>query len=149
MANLEQALSDLAKARASGETARARLRAARQVVIDHCRAALAIESPAPLSLAEVLRLALNAPANPARRTCAVLLVHAMAVPGLVPPASSGDACALTESALRDVLQRAAYPFDGTIEARIQVLERLHATLDDLMQPLEPTFPNWIQGLHAG
>jgi hypothetical protein len=30
-----------------------------------------------------------------------------------------------------------------------VLERLHATIGELMEPLEPTFPSWIQGLHAG
>jgi hypothetical protein len=29
-----------------------------------------------------------------------------------------------------------------------VLQRLHATIGELMHPLEPTFPNW-QGLYAG
>ena len=148
MTTLEQTLGNLAKAQASGGTTRAGLRAARQVAIEHCRAALRIEPSAAPSLGEVLRLALSAPATAARRACAVLLVHALAVPGLIPPASSGDVCALTESALRDVLLRAAYPFDGTIEAKMRVLERLHTTLDDLLQPLEPTFPNF-QGLYAG
>ena len=149
MTSLELALSDLAKAQANGATTRERLRAVRQVVIDHCSATLGIEPPVPPSLGEVLRLALHTQSAPARSACVVLLVHALAVPGLVPPALSSDVCALAESALRDVLLRAAFPFDGTIEAKMHVLERLHATLDELLRPLEPTFPNWIQGLHAG
>jgi hypothetical protein len=28
-------------------------------------------------------------------------------------------------------------------------ERLHTTIGELMEPLEPTFPGWIRGLHAG
>jgi len=70
------------------------------------------------------------------------------VRGVVPPASVTDACALVEGALRDVLLRCNYPFGEAPEARLAVLERLHRSLGELMQPLEPTFPNW-QGLYAG
>jgi hypothetical protein len=31
---------------------------------------------------------------------------------------------------------------------MRVLERLHTSIGELIQPLEPTFPNW-QGLYAG
>jgi hypothetical protein len=66
----------------------------------------------------------------------------------VPPGSAANVCALVEGALHDVLLRCGYPFGGSIERKMQVLERLHATISELMQPLEPTFPNW-QGLYAG
>jgi hypothetical protein len=66
-----------------------------------------------------------------------------------PARSAGVVCALAEGALRDVLLRCGYPFGGSIEEKLRVLERLRATIGELMQPLEPTFPNWIRGLHAG
>jgi hypothetical protein len=149
--NLEEALRDLATALEATGAARgrdARLRAARQVVVGQCVAALAMQPTELPSVASVIRLATQAPARPARRSCAVLLIHALAVPGLVPAACAGDMRALAEGALRDVLLRCGYPFSGSIEQRMRVLERLHATIGELMQPLEPTFPNW-QGLYAG
>jgi len=78
----------------------------------------------------------------------VLLVHALAVPGLVPAGCAEDVCGLVEGALRNVLLRSGYPFGGLIEAKMRALQRLHASLAELMQPLQPTFPNW-QGLYAG
>jgi hypothetical protein len=71
------------------------------------------------------------------------------VPGLVPAACAGDVYSLLESALRDVLLRCSYPFGGSIDEKARVLERLHTTIGELMEPLEPTFPGWIRGLHAG
>ncbi len=91
---------------------------------------------------------MDVPARQARRVCAVFLVHALAVRGLVPASSGGDVCALVEGALRDVLLRCGYPFGGSIDEKMRVLERLHTSIGELMQPLEPTFPNW-QGLYAG
>ena len=149
--NLDKALRDLAMALEAADGARgrdARLRAARQVIVRQCAAALGIKPICQPSIASVIRLAIEAPVRPARRACAVLLVHALAVPGLVPAASAGDVCLLAERALRDVLLRCGYPFGGSIEERMRVLQRLHATIGELMQPLEPTFPNW-QGLYAG
>ena len=113
-----------------------------------CVAALGMEPTGLPSVVSVIRLATEAPARPTRRSCAVLLVHALAVPGLVPAASARDLCALVEGALRDVLLRCGYPFGGSIGEKMRVLQRLHATIGELMQPLEPTFPNW-QGLYAG
>jgi hypothetical protein len=149
--NLEAGLRDLAEALAAGERARTRdgrLRAARQVVVDRCLAALAIGPMGQPSVASVIRLAADVPARQARRACSVFLVHALAVRGLVPAALGGDVCALVEGALSDVLLRCGYPFGGSIEEKMRVLERLHASIGELMQPLEPTFPNW-QGLYAG
>jgi hypothetical protein len=75
-------------------------------------------------------------------------VHALAIRGLVPAASAAHVCALVERALRGALLRYGYVFGGALEDRMRALERLHARIDELMQPLEPTFPNW-PGLYAG
>jgi hypothetical protein len=148
--NVDDTRRDLAAAMAKADAAHGRdraLRAARQVVVDRCAAALGLASPASLSLDAVIRLAADAP-PPARRDCAVLMVHALAIRGLVPAASAAHLCALSERALRGVLLRCGYPFAGSLADRMRVLERLHVTLEELMQPLQPTFPNW-QGLYAG
>jgi hypothetical protein len=149
-AGFEQVLRDLADALASGEGAQnrnARMRAARQVVVRHCLAVLGSDRP-ETSVGATIKLAIEAPEQSARRTCAVLLVHALAVRDLVPASSMTDVCALVESALHGVLLRCGYPFGGSTEERMRVLERLHRNIDDLMEPLQPTFPNW-QGLYAG
>lgn len=149
--DLEAALRDLATALAAPDRERsrdARMRAGRLVLVRHCVALLGIEPPGQLSVAAIIKLAAESPARPARRSCAVLMVHALAMPGLVPPGSAANVCALVEGALHDVLLRCGYPFGGSIEQKMHVLERLHATIGELMQPLEPTFPNW-QGLYAG
>jgi len=78
----------------------------------------------------------------------LLAIHALGVPGLIPPAASADVCALAESGLNSVLLRCSYPFTASVAEKTAVLERLHRTIGELMQPLEPTFPNW-QGLYAG
>jgi len=149
--DFEAALREIADAVAAGEGARARdgkLRLARQVLARNCLVALEINMPAERSLPDVIRLATQAAVRSAQRTCAVLLVHALAVPGLVPAASAETVCALMESTLHNVLRRMDYPFSGSLEAKMRVLERLHVKIGELMQPLEPTFPNW-QGLYAG
>ena len=150
--DVEEALRHLADAMAAvgGSRGRdSRMQAIRQALARGCIAVLGIEPPGPPSIAALIRLAAEAPDRTARRACAVLVVHALAVPGVVSVASACDVCALVEGALRDVLLRCGYPFGGSIEEKSRVLERLHATIGELMQPLEPTFPNWIQGLHAG
>ena len=140
--NLDEALRDLAEALAAGDRTRTR-----SVLVGQCAAALGLGARQP-SIAEVIRLAASAPLPARRRVCAVLVVHALAVPGVVPPAAGADVCRLVESALRGALLRAGYPFSGPVEERMRVLRRLHANIAELMQPLEPTFPNW-QGLYAG
>lgn len=146
--DLQQALRELSAALETAGGREARLRAARQVLVDRSLAALGIEAPAHSSLDTAIRLTLDASSKPARRICAVLMVHALAVPGLLPPAALDDVRTLIESALRDVLLRCGYPFAGSAEEKLRVLRRLPASLSELMQPLEPTFPNW-QGLYAG
>ncbi|MEJ0020876.1 MAG: hypothetical protein WDN25_30875 [Acetobacteraceae bacterium] len=117
-------------------------------MIRHCLSAMEAAPHGETTLGAVARLATTAPSRPARRACAALMVHALAIPGLVPAAASGDVCALVEAALRDVLLRCDYPSGGTHDEKMLVLQRLHARLDELMQPLGPTFPNW-PGLYAG
>jgi hypothetical protein len=149
--NPEAALRELAAVLEAGDRGRgrdARLRMARQMVVDRSLVALGIEPAGSVSLASAIRLAAEATAKPARRDCAVLLVHALAVPGLVPAGCADDVRTLVEGALRNVLLRCGYPFGGSIEGKMRVLQRLHASLAELMQPLQPTFPNW-QGLYAG
>lgn len=148
--DVEAARHDLATVLAAAEGTRGRnagLRAARQVVIERCADALGPGASASLSLAGIIRLAADAP-QPARRDCAVLMVHALSVPGLVPAAAAGDVCRLAEQGLRGALLRCGYPFGGSVAERQRVLERLHAVIGELLQPLEPTFPNW-PGLYAG
>lgn len=89
--DLEAALRDLATALAAPDRERsrdARMRAGRLVLVRHCVALLGIEPPGQLSVAAIIKLAAESPARPARRSCAVLMVHALAMPGLVPPGSA-------------------------------------------------------------
>src|SRR5262249_19241986 len=118
-----------------------------RVITSYCLSELGAES-ADLSIAGVVRLLSTTPKRPAQRQCMVLLLHALAVRGLVPAALGADICTLAEASLRDVLLRCGYPFSGSTEQKMQVLERLHRTIGELLLPLEPTFPNW-QGLYAG
>jgi hypothetical protein len=146
--NLEQALRDLSEALAVADGARDRLRAARRVSVNACLAALGIEPTPQPSLPQVIHLALSSPDRAARAECAVFLMHALAVPNLVPVAAYVDLCALTEGALRGPLLRGHYPFGTTVEDRTHALTRLSARIGELMEPMEPTFPNW-PGLYAG
>ncbi len=149
--DLGRALRDLTEALSAAEGAssrEARFRSARKVLVDHSLAALGAECPSANSIAAVARLAAESTNPSGRRDCALLMLHALAVRGLVPAAAYGDVCTLVESGLRAALLRGGYPFGGTIAERMSVLERLHRTIGDLMQPWEPTFPNW-QGLYAG
>jgi hypothetical protein len=80
----------------------------------------------------------------------VLLVDALAVPGLLSARSSQARLdravrALVENALPDVLLRAGYPFAGDVDARRRSLSRLQATIEDHLQPLEPSNPTWLSG----
>jgi hypothetical protein len=146
--DLDRALRDLSDALGTGNRPRNRLRHARRFLVGTCLTALGLELAAQHSLPGVLHLIAVSPNRVARRDCAVLLVHALAVPGLMPAEAYRDICSLAEESLRAALLRCAYPFGGSIEAKIAVLERLHTKIAELMEPLQPTFPNW-QGLYAG
>ncbi|HLY91448.1 MAG TPA: hypothetical protein VKQ27_20870 [Acetobacteraceae bacterium] len=100
------------------------------------------------SITSMIRLAAESQNSVAKRDCALIMVHALGIPGLIPAKDSTDVCILIEGALRAVLLRCGYPFSGTVPEKLAVLQRLHRTIGELMQPYEPTFPNW-QGLYAG
>jgi hypothetical protein len=149
--NLQAALRDLSDATTGADqisSPEARLRVARRILIGHALEALKIELPPNPTFETVIRAAATAPQTPERRAFAVLMVHALAVRGLVPPGAAGDVRTLIESALLHVLQRSGYPFGGTAYEKREALDRLHTTIDELLEPLRPTFPNW-QGLYAG
>jgi hypothetical protein len=143
---------DLAQARHNLATAPDE-RAARQVLIAAGIEALGLDAATRPALADLIRAAATAPRTEARRAFAVLLVQALGVEGLVAGAKSGgldrDICAFAESALPGVLRRAGYPFGAETYERRRALDRLHARLDELLEPWEPTFPPGVQGLYAG
>jgi len=154
--NLERALHDLRQALdAKGEQdAESRLRAGRNLLVTQGCEALGIERSANLLLDDLIAIAVNAPPSAARRAFGVLLVHALAVEGLVASKShrgqlDRNVCAFIEHTLPAVLQRFGYPFGSETYERRRSLDRLHATIDDLLRPLEPTFPPGIRGLYAG
>jgi hypothetical protein len=156
MMTLEQALHDLAQSldEQREPDPKRRLQAARQVLVASAVEIPGIEHPAMPSLHDVISAAANAAPSPARRTFAVLLVHALAVDGLVAARSSKnqfdrDLCAFIEKALPTVLQRSGYTFASETYEKRRSLERLHTVIDDLLKPFEPTFPPAVQGLYAG
>jgi hypothetical protein len=145
--DLEQALRGWTEAQGTRQR-ESRLRAAQRALVNRCFATLGSEPQSASSVGTAIRLAAQAPRRPAQRDCAVLIVHALAVPGLIPREAFAEVCKLIEIALPNVLLRCGYPFAGSTADKVAVLERLHRDIDELMQPLEPTFPNW-QGLYAG
>jgi hypothetical protein len=104
-----------------------------------------------LGLPDLLARVAAAPRSPARRVFAVLLVDALAVPGLVQGAFSRARldraiCTVLENALPDVLLRARYPFDGDLETKRLAVAKLAASIDEHLHPPEPTFPPWLTGV---
>ncbi len=127
-----------------------RFRAAKQVLVTHGAAALGIDPATAPELAELVERAVRAPAGPARRIFAVLLVDALGVPDLLSVRSSRarldrDIRALVESALPDVLLRSGYPFAGDPDEKRRAVARLHASIDEHLQPPEPSIPVWLSG----
>jgi hypothetical protein len=100
------------------------------------------------SLDDVIRIASTTPQTRAIRDFAVLLLHALAVDGLLPSRGQAerDTRSFLEHALLNPLRRAGYPFDGPVYEKRRALSRLHTTIDEHFRPPEPTFPAWIQGL---
>ena len=130
------------------------LQETRQILVARGAEMLGIEPSAFASLHDVIKAAVTASPSPSRRAFAVLLVYALAFDGLVAARSTRnqfdrDLCAFIENALPTVLQRYGYPFGNETYERRRSLERLHTVIDDLLKPLEPTFPPTVQGLYAG
>ena len=105
---------------------------------------------ASIGLPELIRRAASAPAGPARRTFAVLILDALAVPGLLvadrsPTRLERNVCTLLEQALPHALARSGYPFGGDLDSRRRHLVLLAASIDDYLRPLEPSIPTWLSG----
>jgi hypothetical protein len=151
--DLTQARLDLARALEAGTAAPQAadcFRAARQCLVTSGAAVLDIDPATAPGLADIVERAACAKASPGRRVFAVLLVDALAVPGLLSVRSSQARLdrgvrALLESALPDVLLRASYPFADDVDAKRRFLARLHASIDEHLRPLEPTIPTWLSG----
>ena len=125
-------------------------RAALAVLIDRGIEALCVTPSQRLSFDNLIRIAADAPPTAGRRDFAVLLVHAFGIQGLLPVRGKTEGILLSflERALLNPLRRAGYPFDGTAYEKRHVLRGLHATIDEHLRPLEPSFPRWIQGVAA-
>jgi hypothetical protein len=159
--DLTQARSDLARAVQDalaapaavdrlGAQAGDRLGPVRQWLITCGATALGLDPVAAPGITDLVERAIRAPASPARRAFAVLLVDALGVPGLLTVRSSQARLdraiqALLESALPDVLLRAGYPFGGDLEARRNALARLPTSIDEHLRPPEPSIPTWLSG----
>ena len=154
---LDQARRELLQAIASAGSeagADGRYRAARLVLVLRGAEALGVAAQQGMTLPDIVRNAATAPPSPDRRSFAILLVHALGVPGLVRPNASRrstldrDICGFAETAIASVLVRSGYPFSGAIYDRVSFLERLHATIDEHLHPFEPTFPPWLRGVEG-
>jgi hypothetical protein len=146
--DIEAARAELARAADASPPAGPRFQAAHQVLSARGVECLGLAPLPGLTIAEVLRAAIDAPPSEARRAFAVLLVHALGIPDLLPTRgqTASDIQKFLELALLNPLRRAGYPFDGTAYDKRQALARLHATIDEHLRPLEPTMPIWLQGL---
>jgi hypothetical protein len=142
--DIEAARDELAQAAARDP----RLRAAHDLLIARGAEALQIPPHPGLTLDEIVRIAIDAPSTDARRAFAILLVHALGIPGLLPASGrvASDIRTFLERALLNPLRRAGYPFDGSSYDKRQVLARLHATIDEHLCPPEPSIPLWLHGL---
>jgi hypothetical protein len=142
--DLDKARADLAQASGAGKD----FNTARAVLIDSGTQAFGLPGSGARSLADIIRIAAEAPPSRARRNFAALLVHALGVEGLLP--HRGDAAealrSFVERALINALRRAGYPFDGSAYDKRRFLAGLHATIDEHLRPLEPTMPRWLQGI---
>lgn len=140
----DELLAALSPTTASGG---AQLRAARQVLIRRGIAALQIPSHPGMGFDDILRVAAEAPTSDARRAFAVLLVHALGVPGLLPARGETERRIqlFLERALLNPLRRAGYPFGGAPYDKRQALAGLHAAIDEHLRPPEPSIPVWLHG----
>ena len=104
----EDRVKQFAEALSTASSVRGRdaaLRAARQVIIAQCLVAIGRDTHPGGAIAAVIREAAQTGDRQSRRVCALLIVHALGVPGLIPPSASADVCALAESGIRSVLHR--------------------------------------------
>jgi hypothetical protein len=149
-ATLVQARRDFAAVLAASAGAQERLSAARHWLIARGAEAVQIDAGAAPGLTELIRRAASAPAGPERRVFAVLILDALAAPGLLLADGSRtrlerDVCTLLEQALPHALVRSGYPFGSDLDARWRHLVPLASVIDDYLRPLEPSIPTWLSG----
>jgi len=147
---LEQARQRFAELLAPSADPPDRLQQARQWLTARGTEAVPNETAAAPRLPELIRHAAAAPASPARRIFAVLVLDALAVPGLLLAGSSRtrlerDVCTLMEQALPHVLARSGYPFGDDLDTRHRHLVARASAIDESLRPLEPSIPTWLSG----
>jgi hypothetical protein len=125
-----------------------RMRAARERLIKHGLEAFEIAPSPGIALHEIIRVAIGAPPNEARRKFAVILVCALGIGGLLPMRGESERLirSFLEQALLNPLRRAGYPFAGSAYDKRQALAGLHAMIDEHLRPPEPSIPRWLHGL---
>ncbi len=146
--DIDAARDALLAALTSAASGAPNFRDARVILIERGIDALRIPPHPGLTLDAVIKAADQAPATEARRAFAVLLVHAIGVAGLLPARGPTAAAvqSFLERALLNPLRRAGYPFEGSPYEKRQALMRLHLTIDEHLQPLQPSIPRWIHGI---
>ncbi len=149
--DIEATRTDLIRALNATAGGGSPFRTARAVLIARGLEAPQITSRPGVALDDIIRVAAEAPPTEARWAFAVLLVDALAVPGLLPTRgqAANDIQSFLERALLNPLRRAGYPFDGTPYEKRQALARSHATIDEHLNPLQPSIPHWIHGAGPG
>lgn len=149
--DLAAARNELDQAHGPASVSGERRHAVQKILTKHGAAALGMEHAATLSLTGIIEHAQGMASTKARREFALLLVLALRDHTTVRPKSNTakfdrNLCNFIESALLNPLRRAAYPFGGSTYDKLRFLESLHATIDEHLQPPEPTFPPWLSGL---
>ncbi len=146
--DIQEALERLKHASRTGARQETNIRAAEDVIIHYGMQAFHIAPRAGLTVGEIIRIAADAPRSEARRAFAVLLVHALSMPGLLSLRGrpGREIRLFLERALLNPLRRASYPFESTDYDKRAALGRLHKTIDDCLRPLEPSIPPWIHGI---
>ena len=125
-----------------------RIRAARELLINRGIELFRIAPRPGIALDEIVRTAIVAPPTEARREFAVLLVYALGIEGLLPARGETErhVRSFLEQALLNPLRRAGYPFGGSPYDKRRALAGLHATIDEHLQPPEPSIPRWLHGV---
>jgi hypothetical protein len=146
--DIEAIRAELISALDVGAQVEQRCRAARELLIKRGIETLQIPPRPGIAFDEIIRGAIGAPPNEARREFAVLLIYALGIEGVLPGRGETERLiqSFLEHALLNALRRAGYPFDGSPYDKRQALAGLHATIDEHLRPLEPSIPRWLHGV---
>ncbi len=140
--------AELTNALDAATSAEQRVRMARELLVKRGIATLQLPPQTQISLDAIIKVAVDAPPSDARREFALAVVYATGIAHVLPTRGEAERRiqSFLERALLNPLRRADYPFDGTQYDKRQALARLHLTIDEHLQPPEPSIPRWIHGV---